>query len=77
MKGAAPAGGSCRTSSETDLRTLDRHRDAAVTRLVQALSCRSCRPDTPFAEIVRLSRTSTADEMREERTRRVLDELRD
>ena len=30
-----------------------------------ALSCRSCRPNAPFAELVRLSRTSIADEMRE------------
>ena len=55
-----------------DLRTLDRHRDAAVTSLIPALSCRSCRPNAPFAELVRLSKTSIADEMREERARRVL-----
>jgi hypothetical protein len=30
------------------------------------LSCRSCRPNAPFAELVRLSRTSIADEMRVE-----------
>jgi hypothetical protein len=53
-----------------DLRTLDRHRDAAVTSLIPALSCRSCRPNAPFAELVRLSRTSIADEMREEHWRR-------
>ena len=57
-----------------DLRTLDRHRDAAVTSLIPALSCRSCRPNAPFAELVRLSRTSIADEMRIEHTRRVLGE---
>jgi hypothetical protein len=39
-----------------------------------ALSCRSCRPNAPFAELVRLSRTSIADEMREEHRRRVLGE---
>jgi hypothetical protein len=55
-----------------DLRTLDRHRDAAVTSLIPALSCRSCRPNAPFAELVRLSRTGVADEMRDERRRRVL-----
>jgi len=55
-----------------DLRTLDRHPAAAVTSLIPALSCRSRRPNAPFAELVRLSRTSVADEMREERTRRVL-----
>jgi hypothetical protein len=51
---------------------LDRHQDAAVTSLIPALSCRSCRPNAPFAELVRLSRTSIADEMRIEHTRRVL-----
>jgi hypothetical protein len=45
---------------------------AAVTSLIPALSCRSCRPNAPFAELVRLSRTSIADEMREEHRRRVL-----
>jgi hypothetical protein len=34
-----------------DLRTLDRHRDAAVTSLIPSLSCRSCRPNAPFAEL--------------------------
>jgi hypothetical protein len=57
-----------------DLRTLDRHPDAAVTSLIPSLSCRSCRPNAPFAELVRLSRTSIADEMRIERTRRMLGE---
>ena len=61
----------CRTTQALDLRMLDRHRDAAVTSLIPALSCRSCRPNAPFAELVRLSRTSIADEMREEHTRRV------
>jgi beta-phosphoglucomutase-like phosphatase (HAD superfamily) len=64
----------CRTINAIDLRTLDRHRDAAVTSLIPALSCRSCRPNAPFAELVRLSRTSIADEMREEHRRRVLEE---
>ena len=64
----------CRTINAIDLRTLDRHRDAAVTSLIPALSCRSCRPNAPFAELVRLSRTSIADEMREEHRRRVLAE---
>jgi hypothetical protein len=40
--------------------------------LFPSLSCRSCRPNAPFAELVRLSRTSIADEMRIEHTRRVL-----
>jgi hypothetical protein len=55
-----------------DLRTLDRHREAAVTSLIPALSCRSCRPNAPFAELVQLSRTSIADEIREAYTRRTL-----
>jgi hypothetical protein len=61
----------CRTINAIDLRTLDRYRDAAVTSLIPALSCRSCRPNAPFAELVRLSRKSIADEMREEHRRRV------
>ena len=64
----------CQTINAIDLRTLDRHPDAAVTSLIPALSCRSCRPNAPFAELVRLSRTSIADEMREEHRRRVLGE---
>jgi hypothetical protein len=34
----------CRITNAIDLRTLDRHRDAAVTSLIPALSYRSCRP---------------------------------
>jgi hypothetical protein len=49
----------CRTTQAIDPRTLDRHRDAAVTSLIPALSCRSCRPNAPFAELVRLSRTAS------------------
>jgi len=64
----------CRTINAIDLRTLDRHHDAAVTSLIPAPSCRSCRPNAPFADLVRLSRTSIADEMREEHRRRVLGE---
>jgi hypothetical protein len=45
----------CHTMNAIDLRTLDRHHDAAVTSLIPALSCRSCRPNAPFAELVRLS----------------------
>ena len=64
----------CRTINAIDLRGLDRHPDAAVSSLIPALSCRSCRPNAPFAELVRLSRTSIADEMREEHRRHVLGE---
>jgi hypothetical protein len=62
----------CRTTRDVDLRALDRHRDAAVTSLIPLVSCRSCRPNEPFAELVRPSKTSIADEMRIEHTRRVL-----
>ena len=62
----------CRTINAIDLRVLDRHPDAAVSSLIPALSCRSCRPNAPFAELERLSRTSIADEMREEHRRHVL-----
>jgi hypothetical protein len=58
-----------------DLRALDRHPDAAVTTLILALSFRSCCPSAPFAELVRLSPMSIADEMREEHTRQFLGEL--
>ena len=64
----------CRTINKIDLRILDHHRHAAVTSLIPALSCRSCWPNTPFVELVRLSRTIIADEMREEHRRRVLGE---
>jgi hypothetical protein len=47
---------------------------AAVTSLIPALSCRRCRPNAPFAELVRLSKTDIAEEMREEHRRRVLRE---
>jgi len=53
----------CRTTTSIDLRTLDRHPDATATSLIPALSCRSCRPHAPFAELVRLSKHSIADEV--------------
>src|SRR4029077_16258289 len=62
----------CRTINAIDLRTLDRHHDGAITSLIAALSCRSCRPNAPFAELIHLSRKSIADEMREEHQLRVL-----
>jgi len=52
----------CRTTGVVDLRTLDWHRGAAVTALIPALSCRSCRPNAPFAELVCLSKVSLAEE---------------
>jgi hypothetical protein len=45
-----------------------------MTSLTPSLSCRSCRPNAPFAELIRLSRTSIADEMRIEHTPRILGE---
>ena len=64
----------CRTTNAIDLRTLDRHPDAAITSLIPALSCRSCRPNAPFAELVQLSRLSVTDEWNVERGRAVLGE---
>lgn len=64
----------CRTINAIDLRTLDRHRDAAITSLIPVLSCRSCRPNAPFAQLVRLSQRNIADEMREEHRRRLQSE---
>jgi hypothetical protein len=52
----------CRTTGDVDLRTLDWHRAAAVTALVPTLSCRSCRPNAPFAELVCLSKSSVAED---------------
>jgi hypothetical protein len=42
-----------------------------VTSFIPALLCRGCRPNAPFAELVRLSKTDIAEEMREERRRLV------
>jgi hypothetical protein len=60
----------CRTTQSLDLRTIDRHQDAAVTSLIPSLSCRSCRPNPPFAELLCLSSRSVADALYEERGRR-------
>ena len=58
----------CRTTGDVDLQTLDWHRGAAVTALIPALSCRSCRPNAPFAELVCLSKSSVAEEYYVERS---------
>ncbi|MGB6795999.1 MAG: hypothetical protein WBE48_05385, partial [Xanthobacteraceae bacterium] len=50
---------------------LDRHLDMKVTGLIPALSCRACRPHA-FAELMKLSPTSIAGELREEHRKRVL-----
>ena len=62
----------CRTTQAVDLRTLDRHPWSAISSLIPALSCRSCRPHAPFAELVRLSDKSVADDLHEQHTRRAL-----
>src|ERR1700693_3731668 len=38
----------CLTTQSVDLRTVDRHPFAALTSLIPALSCGSCRPHAPF-----------------------------
>jgi hypothetical protein len=58
-----------RTTQSNDLRTLDRHSDPAVTSPIPSLSYRSCRPNAPFAELLRLSQSSVADEIHAERSR--------
>jgi hypothetical protein len=62
----------CRTMSSIDLRTLDRHPDATVTSLIPALSCRSCRPNAPFAELVKLSPGSVAGALNVSRNRTIV-----
>ena len=64
----------CCCTQSVDLRRLVRHPDTMVTSLIPALSCRNCRPHAPFAELVKLSPRSIADEMREEHRKRVLGE---
>jgi hypothetical protein len=64
----------CRTTQSIDLRTLDRHRDATVTSLIPSLSCRSCRPNAPFAELLCLSQYSVADELNVSRGRTIIGE---
>ena len=63
----------CRTINAIDLRTLDRHHDAAVTSLIPLVPLVPAKCAVRRA-CVRLSRTSIADEMREEHRRRVLGE---
>src|SRR5450755_3830606 len=58
----------CRTTGDVDLRALDWYHGAAVTALTPALSCRSCRPNAPFAELVCLSKSSVAEEYYAERS---------
>jgi hypothetical protein len=55
----------CHTTQSVDLRTIDGHPFAALTCLIPLLSCRSCRPHVPFAELVRLTDKSIASEPHE------------
>jgi hypothetical protein len=64
----------CCCTKSIDLRRLDWHPDAMVTSLIPKLSCRNCRPHAPFAELVKLSSLSIADEMHNEYRKRVLGE---
>jgi len=64
----------CRTTQAVDLRTLDRHPWSAISSLIPALSCRASRSHAPFAELVRLSNKSIADELHDEHTRRIFGE---
>ena len=48
----------CRRIGEIDLRQVDRHPDASISSLIQELSCRSCRPNPPFAKLIRLKSRS-------------------
>jgi hypothetical protein len=65
----------CRTTQSVDLRAIDRHPDATVTSLIPALSCRACRPNAPFAELLRLAQHSVADELNVSRTRQVIGDV--
>jgi hypothetical protein len=42
----------CRTITETDLRTLDHHPLATLASIIPRVSCRRCRPNAPFAQII-------------------------
>ena len=57
-----------RINGDVDLRTLDWHRGAAATALTPALSCRSCRPNAPFADLIGLTKSSVAEEYYAERS---------
>ena len=52
----------CRSAGSVDLRRLDWHRNATVTSLIPKLSCRGCRPNAPFAELVCLAKLSVAED---------------
>jgi hypothetical protein len=62
----------CRTTQSVDIRAIDRHPDATVTSHIPALSCRACRPNAPFAVLLRLAQQSVADELNVSHTRTVI-----
>jgi hypothetical protein len=45
----------CRVVGSANLRTLDRHRGAAISSLILSLSCRRCSPSAPFAKLEMLT----------------------
>jgi hypothetical protein len=45
-----------RPTSSVDLRRIDMHREAVLTALIPKLSCRGCRPNAPFADLLKLLR---------------------
>src|ERR1700730_13455641 len=49
---SCPACGQC---GSVDLRTLDRHRGASISSLIQSVSCRHCSPNAPFAKLEMLT----------------------
>jgi hypothetical protein len=64
----------CRAVRDVDLRMLNCDRDAAVTCLSSELLCSSCGSKATFPqELMRLSRTSIADDLRKTSTRRAFE----
>lgn len=45
----------CHQVGEADLRTFDRHPDAAISSIISNLSCQCCSPNPPFARLLHLS----------------------
>ena len=53
----------CHTTQSVDLRTLDRHPFAALTSLIPALSCRSCRPKVGLRDLLDATQARYRDEL--------------
>ena len=45
----------CRQMKQVDLRKFDRHSQTTCYCLIPALSCRSCQPAPPFAQVMKVS----------------------